>query len=392
MFYSRRIGIENGQIVSTRAGARVTGRVGKYTVGLLNIQTGESVTAQAASTNFSVVRLRRDIFRRSTIGVIGTHRFVSLDGLGSNQVFGADAKFAFYQNLNIDTYYAETRTPGLAGAETSYRGRIANRGDRYGFEYEHLMVGENFNPEMGFLRRSDFRLNHVGLDFTPRANFTDLVRKFQYGLNFDHFTSGAGVLETREVEGRFEVEFENGDDWNVEYTNTYEAIDQPFFISSGVTVPVGEYEFQRVGTSYQLGQQRPVSGWLSAGHGSFWNGTRTDVGYRGRVELSSKLSLEPRIQFDWVDLPTGSFTSSLVGARVTYTLSPRTFVGALVQYNSGSETVSTKVRLRWEYEPGSDLFVVYSEGRDTETVLDPRRTSRLQNRGLAIKMTRLWRF
>ena len=77
---------------------------------------------------------------------------------------------------------------------------------------------------------------------------------------------------------------------------------------------------------------------------------------------------------------------------MTYTLSPRTFVGALVQYNSGSETVSTKVRLRWEYEPGSDLFVVYSEGRDTETVLDPRRTSRLQNRGLAIKMTRLWRF
>ncbi len=143
MFYSRRIGIENGQIVSTRAGARVTGRVGKYTVGLLNIQTGESVTAQAASTNFSVVRLRRDIFRRSTIGVIGTHRFVSLDGLGSNQVFGRRREVSpSIRNLNIDTYYAETRTPGLAGAETSYRGRIANRGDRYGFEYEHLMVGE----------------------------------------------------------------------------------------------------------------------------------------------------------------------------------------------------------------------------------------------------------
>ncbi len=181
MFYSRRIGIDDGQIVPLRAGARMTGRVGKYTVGLLNIQTGESESALAPSTNFSVVRLRRDILRRSTVGIIGAHRSVSLDGLGSNQVFGADANFAFYQNLAVDAYYAESRTPGRSGANTSYRGRIANQGDRYGFEYEHLVVGENFNPEIGFLRRRDFRLNHVGLDFTPRPNFTDAVRKFSTG-------------------------------------------------------------------------------------------------------------------------------------------------------------------------------------------------------------------
>ncbi len=155
----------------------------------------------------------------------------------------------------------------------------------------------------------------------------------------------AGVLETREVEGRFEVEFENGDDWNVEYTNTYEAIDQPFLHL------VRRPRYRSASTSFSASvrrissaQQRPVSGWLSAGHGSFWNGTRTDVGYRGPrrafVEAVTRTAHTVRLGG-----PADRQLHQLAGGRRvwTYTLSPRTFVGALVQYNSGSETVSTKV-------------------------------------------------
>ena len=174
LFHSRRIGLGASGEEPIRAGGRVTGRVGKYTIGLLNMQTGESASGSAA-TNFSVMRLRRDIFRRSTIGVMGTQRSVSLDGTGSNQVYGADASFAFFQNLNIDTYYALSRTPGRSGDDSSYRTNVENRGDRYGFEYEHLRVGSNFNPEIGFLRRRDFRLNRGQLRFSPRPAFTDLV-------------------------------------------------------------------------------------------------------------------------------------------------------------------------------------------------------------------------
>ena len=103
--------------------------------------------------------------------------------------------------------------------------------------------------------------------------------------------------------------------------------------------------------------------------------------------MSPKLSLEPRLQWNWVDLPEGRFTTRLVSSRVTYTMSPRLFAGALVQYNSSSESISTNVRLRWEYEPGSDLFVVYSEGRDT----DFRGFPRIANRGFVIKFTKLFR-
>ena len=247
MFYSRRIGLSDGGIVPIRAGGRVTGRGGRYTVGLLTMQAGESEAAGTSATNFSVVRIRRDIFRRSTIGVMGTHRSVAVDGTGSNQVFGTDANFAFFQNLSIDTYYARSRTPGLSGKDTSYRARVGNRGDRYGFEYEHLLVGEDFKPEIGFLRRRDFRLNRGQLRFSPRPTFTDMVRKFSYQVTLEHFTNGEGVVETRQIDGRFEMELQNGDDWSLEYTNSYEFLDEPFFIASDVTVPAGAYDFQNSG-------------------------------------------------------------------------------------------------------------------------------------------------
>ncbi len=388
LFYSRRIGLGDAGVEPIRAGGRLNGRAGQYTIGLLNMQTG-GAESDGTPTNFSVVRIRRDILRRSTIGVMGTQRSVSLDGTGSNQVYGADASFAFFQNLNIDTYYALSRTPGRTGDDSSYRTNVTNRGDRYGFEYEHLLVGDNFNPEIGFVRRRDFRLNRGELRFSPRPEFTDLVRKFSYSAGIDHFTNGAGVVETREIEGRFEMELQNGDDWSLQYSDSYEFLDEPFFIAQDVTIPVGAYDFRKVRTSYQFGPQRRISGWASAGHGSFFDGTRTEASLRSRAEITPRLSIEPQISMDWIDLPVGSFTSTLVGSRVTYTPSPRMFVGALVQYNSSRSALNTNIRFRWEYQPGSDLFIVYSEGR--ETGLRPHESG-LRNRGFAIKLTRLLRF
>ena len=197
------------------------------------------------------------------------------------------------------------------------------------------------------------------------------------------------MVETREIEGRFRMELQNGDDWSLEYTNSYEFLDRPFFIAEDVTIPIGAYDFQGMRTSYQFGPQRKISGWTSVGHGSFFDGTRTEASFRGRAEITRQLSVEPQISVDWVDLPAGSFTSTLLGSRVTYTASPRMFVGALVQYNSSRNALNTNIRLRWEYQPGSDLFIVYSEGRDTALRPD---VAGLQNRGLAIKLTRLLRF
>lgn len=136
-----------------------------------------------------------------------------------------------------------------------------------------------------------------------------------------------------------------------------------------------------------LGLQRWYSGNLSVQRGRFFTGDKTTVGLQGgRLNLSSRLSLEPTLSFNWVDLPEGSFRNDLAVTRVNYAFTPRMFFGGLVQYSSGSNSFSTNLRLRWEYRPGSELFIVYTESRDTD-ILDG--FSELENRGLTVKINYL---
>ena len=132
-----------------------------------------------------------------------------------------------------------------------------------------------------------------------------------------------------------------------------------------------------------------VSGFLSVSRGSFYDGTITEAAWSGRVEFSSRLYAEPRVSVSHVDGPFGSGGSNALGSRLTYTLTPRMFVGALVQFQSRSHSLSTNARFRWEYQPGSELFVVYSDGRGGEA---DRFSSRLQNRSVVLKITKLFRW
>lgn len=386
LFFSRQIGLESGQAVPIVAGGRVTGRTGDYTVGLLNISTGDSERVGAQSANFSVVRLRRDILRRSTIGVIATNRSPRANGVDTNQTYGVDANLAFFENLEVKGYYARTRTPGTDDG-ASYLGEVQYNADRYGFVYQHLALEEGFNPEVGFLRRDEFRRHYTGVRFSPRPAGASVIRRFNYEAALDYITTLDDSLETREGTGAFSIEFQSGDRFDASLIDSTEVLADPFTIASGVTIPVGRYQFRQFQTAYNLGTQRRLSGRLNAAYGSFFDGTLTEVGYGGRVELTSQVSIEPRVSLNWIDLPYGDFTRRLVSTRATYTMTPRSFASALVQYNSGSNALSANVRFRWEYRPGSDLFVVFSEGRTT----DVRGRPALQNRGFVVKLTRLFR-
>jgi hypothetical protein len=390
VFFSRRIGLHNNRTVPIQGGGRLTGKAGKYTLGFLNLQTDDAELARAVSTNFSVVRVKRDILRRSSVGVLATSRTPTLAATGSNQAFGADVALNFFQDLSIDSYYARTRTPGRIGDPESYQAKISYAADRYGAEFERLKVGEAFNPEIGFLRRQNFRRDYGQLRFSPRPKSVPGVRKVSWEAGLDRFTSGAGVLESREGLGTFRVDFNSGDGANVSVASIYEFLAQPFQIAPGVLVPVGGYDTHEVRANYLFGPQRRISssGALNFVRGSFYGGDRTVIGYNSRVELTSQLSVEPRLSINWVDLPEGQFTANVIGARTTYTISPRAFFGALVQYNSTINSLTTNLRFRWEYQPGSDLFVVYSEGRNT----DASGPEAVANRALAIKLTRLFRF
>ena len=126
--------------------------------------------------------------------------------------------------------------------------------------------------------------------------------------------------------------------------------------------------------------------------GEYFSGDIRSIEFnQGRGGLTPQFSIEPSVSFNWVDLPEGTFTNELIRARVNYTFTPRMFFSGLMQYNSSTDSMSNNLRLRWEYSPGSELFVVYTEERDTEP-LRPNRFSELSNRGLVIKINRLFRF
>jgi hypothetical protein len=139
-----------------------------------------------------------------------------------------------------------------------------------------------------------------------------------------------------------------------------------------------------------MGQQRKLSGAFLFEKGSFYNGDRTAITFnRSRINVFPQLSVEPNVSINWIDLPTGSFTTKLVGSRITYTLTPLVFASALIQYNSNTHTVSANARLRWEYRPGSELFVVYNDERDSDAALG---VPGLFNRAFIVKVNRFLRF
>ena len=237
------------------------------------------------------------------------------------------------------------------------------------------------------------RRSYVSGRFSPRPRSAEAIRQFRLEGSFDHIlTANTGQLETRQAQLAFSTEFENSDRIGVSVAENYEFLAEPFEPGPGVIVPVGGYSFVDVEATYALGAQHRLAGIVTMRAGEYFSGNIRSVGFsRGRLELTRQLSIEPTLSLNWIDTPQGSFRTDLIVSRVNYTFTPRMFFSGLVQYNSATDSLSSNLRLRWEYSPGSELFVVYTEDRDTDP-LRPDRYAELRNRGLVVKVNRLFRF
>jgi hypothetical protein len=306
-----------------------------------------------------------------------------------NYAAGVDAQFNLRSDIFINAYWAGSQTDGRTGNAQSYRGRFDWNADRYGVNVEHLFVGEDFAPEVGFLRRSAFRRSYGQLRFSPRPQNLPGVRKLMYQLSADYITGAVSKkVESEEYQATFNVELNNGDFINTEFTQAYEGLVAPFEVARGVIVPIGGYRFNQGKVSYFMGLQRRISGGITLGYGGFYDGTLAEVTWRGRVEFTPQFYVEPSLSRNRVLTPFGDADTDLVATRWTYTVTPRMFVAALIQYQSQTASMSTNVRFRWEYQPGSELFVVYSDGRTTTRPGYPQ----LENRSMVVKVTKLFRW
>ena len=388
LFYSRRIGLAGNREVSLVGGGRVTGRVGAFDMGAVSIRSREEAFSRSPATTFSVLRLKRDVFRQSSMGAMATHRTTAV-GTAPRTAYGLDGAFKFFKNLYANAYWAQTPRPDSTEGTASYRAQVDYPADRYGFQAEHLLVGPRFQPELGFVRRPDMRKSYVYGRFSPRTAKHPWVRKYSWEGSYSHIANHTGLVESKAAAGTFAIDLHNSDRLTAAVTRSDEFLPRPFAIGPGVTLPVAGYAFTSVRGGYSFGAQRKLSGSVSVERGQFYNGHRTVVSVGGgRVEVTPPLSLQPTASINDVHLAQGAFRTTLLGSRVTFTVTPLLFVSALVQYNSTATSFSTNTRLRWEYRPGSELFVVYNEQRDTRTEGVPT----LQGRSIIVKLNRLLRF
>ena len=339
------------------------------------------------------------MLRRSSIGGMFTNRSVSRMAPGSSQAYGVDGTFAFFENLNVITYVARTRVPGPdhRGRDLSYQGTVDYAADRYGLKLDHLVVEDNFLPEVGFLRRGNFRRSYVSGRFSPRPQALERVRQFSLEGSVDYIvTADEGRLETRQNVVTWSTEFESSDRLSFTATDNYELLVRPFTPrGAGFSIPAGGYGFADAQVSYVIGQQRRVNGLVALRRGAYFDGDLTTVELsQGRISVLPQMSVEPTVSFNWIDTPYGAFRTNLALARVNYAFNPRTFFSGLLQYNSADDSFASNLRLRWEYSPGSELFVVYTDDRDVSRGgLRPDRSGwDLRNRGFVIKFNRLFRF
>ncbi len=330
-----------------------------------------------------------------------TNRSNLSSGIGSNQAFGVDGAFVLPQNVTLGGYWARTATTGITGDDQSYQARADWNADRYGARAELLSVGANFQPEVGFTRRTDFTRSFGSLRFSPRPQSMPSVRKFSWTGSGEYIENGSGLVEARVWTGLFNTEFESSDQVSLEVTRDFEMLSEPFTpAGSPVPIAAGGYTFSDVKASYTFGAQRPVSGAISVQAGEYYNGSLWSVSVGGtglspaRMALSTRLSVEPTFAITRIELPDATFTTRLARARIDYSFSPLMFATALLQYNSADRTLSSNLRFRWEYAPGSEIFLVYTDERDQtdERYATPTLVRGLRNRAFVVKVNRLFRF
>jgi hypothetical protein len=399
LFYSRRIGLNRGRVVPIDAGGRVTGKVGPWAMGAMNIQAGDEAVSATKATNFSVVRLKRDVLTRSAIGVMATNRTPAATDSASNQAYGVDGTFGLTRDLTLGAYAAKTNSDGLRGSDGSWQGRLDYNADRYGAKAEVLEVGKNFRPDVGFLRRTDFRRTFGELRFSPRPKRIRSIRKFTWTTTGDYVENGAGQVDSRMLKASFLTEFQSSELISFDAVRNYDVLQAAFTpAGSPAAIPVGSYAFTDAGVTFTVGAQRRANGVISARAGEYYDGTIRSLTIGGtsmapgRVSLDTHLSVEPTFTISRVERAAGGFTTRVARARVDYGFTPLMFASALVQYGSADHAVSSNVRFRWEYAPGSEVFLVYSDERGVDDALvPPTFLQGIRNRAVVLKVNKLLR-
>jgi hypothetical protein len=391
VFFSRRIGIaDNGEAIPIIAGGRLSGKAGPVNVGLLNMQTDDTVGD--AANNFTVARVRRDFANRSNVGAIFVGRLATGDKAlidDHNASFAVDGRWGIGRTGLVSGFAARSATPGVSGDQHAFQIGARNETQPLTLNVALTETGRNFNPEVGFLsRRGGFRKFEALAFSRLRPKSLSKFQEIRPHAIYRGYWNPAGFLETGFLHTDAHWELKSAWEFHTGVNVTREGVVTPFDIVPGIQVPAGEYEHAETQLVLQSNQGASVYGRMQVTKGGFFNGNRMVYNPQLRVRMGETLNVEMSLERNDVELGTGNFITNLARLRASYSFSPRVFVQSLIQYNDRADVWTGNFRFGWLQQANTGLFLVYTDSHDLDerSFVPPTGT----NRSLILKISRMF--
>jgi Domain of unknown function (DUF5916) len=367
-FFSRNAGLLDGNPIPIDAGVKLNGRVGKWNVALLDVETRDSQFAPG--TNLFAGRFSYDLTNELRVGIILTHGDPS--GLRDSTLAGFDAVWRTSKFLGDKNF--------LVGGWTAFSAGTLAPGNKTGwgasFDYPNDLLdcsagvdqfGDALDAALGFLPRPGTRQYRAACAFQPRPSKDGPFRWVRQEFFENEYTRVENLKGFTESWAYFmapvNVRLESGDRFEFNWNPRYEYLPAPFQISPGVVLPVGAYPFMRYRVEGQTSEHRVVQAGSTTWFGSFYNGHLTQwqnyikwTSPRGRWQAG--ISTEQ----DFAHLKQGDFVQRLWQSQFAYALNPNLVLTSFIQYDTESRSIGSNTRLRWTVKPGNDLFIVWNRG------------------------------
>ncbi len=368
LFFSRRIGIADGEPTPIDGGVRLSGKVGATTnVGLLYMGS-DSVEGLASSNKYTVARVNQELANRSSVGFL----FVDRDGDGSllgngdddqNQTYAIDGRWGIGDNILMQGWAAWTDTPGLTGKDNAFtiRGEYNNADWSGGLGYTE--VGDDFNPEVGFLSRSGYRKYDGRILRRIRPDNLWGLFEIRPHISYRGFWDFDGFQETGFLHIDSHWEFSTSREIHTGVNIKTDGVKEAFDIIDGVTIQPGTYDETELQLVFIGNQSKPLNFGLRAIFGGIFGGDRISLAPTIRYRIGEKFSSELAYNYNDLDIPVpgGDFTANLVRLRLSYSFTPKILLQMLTQYNEVDDQLSTNLRFSWLQSANTGLYLVYNE-------------------------------
>ncbi len=385
LFHSRRIGLsDDRRPIPIIAGARMTGRVGDSTeLGALNMQTQDF--GEYPAENFTVLRLRQNIFGGGDVGAMFVNRQATAAGYRDqyNRSLGIDTNFRFFDYLILNGYYARTEDWEKKGDSNSAWLQAAWRDPLWDASAYVKHVGDAFTPDVGFVQRTAMRevFGTFGAHPQPDIPWVQEMNPYVDGRYIENLD---GVIETRSIKAGIITQFIPGDRFSIDYEERFERLLTPENIV-GVEVPAGDYSFGDLSTSLSFTGARRLSGRVRFATGGFFNGDKTSYGVGATARYNEHLSLELTADRNDIVLSGEEVAANVYGGRIAFAASTTIFLSSFVQWNEASDELVSNIRFNFIHSPLSDVFLVFQERRDLTD-------NQVLDRLLTLKVTKLFQF